>query len=347
MRRSGKNPIVKIEDVKPSSDRMVVVGVFNAGATLYKGEIILLLRVAEKPLAENESEVRVTYFDEETGTMQIKVLERSGGKYDFSDSRVISSVGEQKYLTSVSHIRIARSWDGINFEVSDKPLIKPFDKYTTYGIEDPRITKIENKYYINFSAISAYGIVTRLFQTENFEDFTDLGNVFHPDNKDVVLFPNKINGMYYALHRPSAYEYGKPNIWIASSCDLIHWGDHKLLASVREDTWEGARIGAGAPPILTKQGWLVLYHGADEANRYCMGAMILDEKEPWRIIRRYAKPLLEPCETYETNGFFANVVFVCGAVEIEDELFVYYGASDDCVCVVKTSINEILDEIGI
>lgn len=213
-------------------------------------------------------------------------------------------------------------------------------------MEDPRVTQIGEDYYINFSAASYFGIVTRLLRTRDFEKFEDLGNVFHPDNKDVAIFPQKIRGLYYALHRPSTSEYGKPNMWIASSPDLVHWGDHKLVAAVREDSWEDTRMGAGAPPIPTEYGWLILYHGADESNRYCMGAMLLDKEKPWQILKRLEKPLLEPTEPYETTGFFGNVIFVCGSVEVKDELLIYYGASDDSVCLVRTSVKEILTQLG-
>ena len=213
-------------------------------------------------------------------------------------------------------------------------------------MEDPRVTQIGEDYFINFSAASYFGIVTRLLRTRDFEKFEDLGNVFHPDNKDVAIFPQKIRGLYYALHRPSTSEYGKPNMWIASSPDLVHWGDHKLVAAVREDSWEDTRMGAGAPPIPTEYGWLILYHGADESNRYCMGAMLLDKEKPWQILKRLEKPLLEPTEPYETTGFFGNVIFVCGSVEVKDELLIYYGASDDSVCLVRTSVKEILTQLG-
>lgn len=346
MKRHEQNPIIRLEDVKPSADGMEIIGVFNAGAAVYHNEIILLLRVAEKPVSHSADQVCVPYFDEDTRTVRIKTISKSDPDYDFSDARVIKSRSGQKYLTSISHIRIARSTDGVHFRIPDTPAIEAFDKYTAFGVEDPRVTRIGEEYYINFSAASYYGIVTRLFRTRDFARFEDLGNIFHPDNKDVAIFPQKIGGLYYALHRPSTSEYGKPNMWIASSPDLIHWGDHKLVAAVRENSWEDTRMGAGAPPILTEHGWLILYHGADEANRYCMGGMLLDKEKPWQVLERLETPLLEPTEQYETTGFFGNVIFACGAVEVKDELLIYYGAADDSICLARTNVKEILAQMG-
>lgn len=346
MKRYERNPIITVQDVTPSAEGMEVIGVFNAGAAVYNDEIILLLRVAEKPVSRWEDLVSVPLFDEETGKVRIKTIRRSDPDYDFSDSRVIPSRSGQKYLTSISHIRVARSTDGVHFRVADRPAIQAFDKYTAFGVEDPRITRIGGDYYINFSAASYYGIITRLFRTRDFETFQDLGNIFHPDNKDVAIFPEKIGGLYYALHRPSTSEYGKPNMWIASSPDLIHWGDHRLVAAVRENSWEDTRMGAGAPPILTDHGWLILYHGADKTNRYCMGAMLLDREKPWQILKRMEAPLLEPEAPCETTGFFGNVIFACGAVESWGELLIYYGAADDSVCLARSSVKEILTQLG-
>lgn len=121
---------------------------------------------------------------------------------DFSDSRWIRTLS-QNYITSISHLRVARSKDRINFSIAENPAILPENMYEMYGIEDARITYINKKYYINYSAISAVGITTCLAATEDFVSFNRLGVIFHPDNKDVEIFPEKINGKYYALHRPS------------------------------------------------------------------------------------------------------------------------------------------------
>lgn len=237
------------------------------------------------------------------------MLDRADPAYDFSDPRVIHSQNGQNYLTSISHIRYAESDDGIHYAVSDRPLISAYDEYTAFGVEDARVTQKGDTYYMNFSAASVYGIVTRLLSTKDFMAFHDLGNIFHPDNKDITIFPEKVGGLYYALHRPSTSEYGAPNLWIASSPDLIHWGDNKVVAAVRPGYWDNGRIGASCVPLLTEKGWLEIYHGATRENRYCLGAMLLKADEPWKILARSAVPLIEPEASYELEGFFGNVVF--------------------------------------
>jgi predicted GH43/DUF377 family glycosyl hydrolase len=172
-----------------------------------------------------------------------------------------------------------------------------------------------------------------------------MGNIFHPDNKDTTIFPQKVNGLYYALHRPSTSEYAKPNMWIAESPDLYHWGNHRLVAAVREGAWDSTRMGASCVPILTEKGWLEIYHGADESNCYCLGAMLLEKDEPWKVIARSSVPILEPTESYEVEGYFGNVVFGCGLVQDGDNINIYYGAADTCVCLAIASISSILKEL--
>lgn len=341
------NPILHCCDVVPSRESFEVIGVFNAGAVRYKEKYLLLVRVAEKPVSTDESRVGVPIFDGDTKTISIKQLSRGDSDLDFSDPRVIHVKNSSNYLTSISHIRLAESEDGVNFTVSDKPLIEAFDKYTAFGVEDVRITEIGGVYYLNFSAASDLGIITRLFSTEDFSAFKDMGNIFHPDNKDVTIFPEKIGGLYYALHRPSTSEYGRPNIWIASSPDLIHWGNHKMVADVRPGQWDSGRVGASCIPFRTEKGWLEIYHGATKENRYCLGAMILDLNEPWKVIARSELPILEPSEKYELEGFFGNVVFSCGLIKDREKLNIYYGAADDSVCLATTTVQEILETLGL
>lgn len=341
--RHPANPILKIGDVEPSQPCFEVIGVFNAGAISFQGKKILLVRVAEKPIVQEKQNIPVPIFDRSSGEVRVKLLERSNAEYDFSDPRVIRSKSRQNYLTSISHIRLAESEDGVHFTVASHPLIQAFDEYSAFGVEDARVTCLGDVYTVNFSAASELGIITRLFTTTDFVRFTDLGNIFHPDNKDVAIFPEKINGLYYAFHRPSTSEYGQPNLWIASSPDLIHWGDHQMVAAVRPGRWDSGRMGASCVPLKTPKGWLEIYHGATLENRYCLGAMLLDLNEPWKVLARSETPLLEPAAPYETDGFFGNVIFSCGLIQTGDKLDIYYGASDDSVCLAQTAVSEVLN----
>jgi predicted GH43/DUF377 family glycosyl hydrolase len=236
---------------------------------------------------------------------------------------------------------VARSQDGIHFEIDDKPTILPGSIYESYGIEDPRITQIGGTYYITYSAISEYGICAGMMTTQDFLTFHREGNIFHPDNKDVVLFPKQVGGKYYALHRPSSSHYGKPEMWIAESSDLRQWGNHRHLASVREGLWDDGRIGASAIPFETEEGWLEIYHGASKDNRYCLGALLLDKDEPWKVIARSEKPFMQPEELFEVEGFFGNVIFPCGVLVENNIVKIYYGASDTCIGYAEASLDYI------
>ncbi len=340
--RSQFNPLVSPKDVKPCDSSFEVIGTFNAGSIDYNGKTVLLLRVAEKPVSIDSNKVCYPEYNEVIGRVEVKALNRNDPFYDFSDPRVIKDKNGKNFLTSISHIRYAESSDGIHFKIDDKPLVTAYDKYTAYGVEDARITRIDDCFYINFSAASQYGIITRLISTKDFRGFNDLGNIFHPDNKDITIFPKKIKGLYYALHRPSTSEYGKPNIWIASSPDLQHWGNHKLLAKTGDTSWDSGRIGASCVPLLTEKGWLEIYHGATEDNCYSLGAMLLGEDDPTFLVAKSHIPLLVPEASYERFGFMKNVVFSCGLVERDGVLGIYYGAADQTICLACVSLKEVL-----
>ena len=135
---------------------------------------------------------------------------------------------------------------------------------------------------------------------------------------------------------------GGNHIWIGKSPDLIHWGDHRCAVKTRPGMWDSARVGAGASPVYTPEGWLEIYHGADEQNRYCLGAVLFDLNDPTSVIARSWEPLMEPNMEYERAGFFGGVVFTNGFVADGDLLTIYYGAADEVVCGATFSIQEIL-----
>jgi predicted GH43/DUF377 family glycosyl hydrolase len=246
-------------------------------------------------------------------------------------------------LTAMSHLRAARSRDGVHFSIDEQPTLFPEMDYEAFGIEDPRITRIGDVYYVNYVGVSSLGIVTALARTSNFRNFERLGIIFAPDNKDAAIFPEKIGDKYYALHRPSISGFGRPEIWIAESPDLICWGNHRRLAGLRESGWEGGRIGGSAVPFRVEGGWLEIYHGADKNARYCLGALLLDANEPWKVLGRSRKPILEPSADYERQGFFGNVVFSCGALCEDGLVKIYYGASDTFTATAQIELSEVLE----
>lgn len=342
------NPIITPEMVKPYHPGFEVIGAFNAGVAQYKGEILLVLRVAERPKSEIPSIVRAPVYDEMTGEVRVYDFRLDDERYDFSDPRVIRDrkSGQLAYLTSLSYLRLARSKDGFHFSIDEEPLVYPATSLESFGIEDPRVTQIGDTYYIYFSAVSPVGIGEVLVSTKDFKNITRHGMIFAPENKDVILFPEKIGGKYYALHRPVPKGVGNPEIWIAESPDLFHWGNHRYLLGLRKGSWDSRRIGGGAVPIKTEQGWLELYHGADQKDRYSMGAILLDLHDPAKVIARSAQPILQPEARYEVEGFFGNVVFSCGALVEGDRLRLYYGVADQSMAVAEFSLAEILDSLS-
>ena len=343
--RSDKNPIIKKEDILPSSPNLKILGVFNCGAARFNDEVILLLRVAEAPKNNNLSKISVLFFNESSQELKIKEFSKNDNSINTDDPRIIKT-SEGAFLTSISHLRLARSKNGQDFEIEKYPAIFPENEYERYGIEDPRITQIDDIYYITYVAVSdKTGITTCLASTIDFINYRRHGVIFLPDNKDAVIFPEKINGFYYALNRPESDVFNLKNIWISRSLDLESWGEHEKLMGTREKYWDSNRIGAGAVPFKTDKGWLEIYHGVSNNNVYSLGAVLLDIKNPAKIIARSKEPILKPEAYYETSGFVENVVFTCGLLYEEDEVKIYYGASDCSVSYAQISLKDIMSEI--
>lgn len=325
-----------------------VIGVFNAGVARYRDEMVLLLRVAERPVSPEPGIVRTSFVDFSGGAGQLQTVDiaKNDSRYNVEDPRTINYRGPENsgvaYLTSLSYLRLARSRDGIRFDIDDKPFLYPETAYEAWGIEDPRITQIDDVYYILYSAVSANGVGVGLASTKDFARCERHGLIFAPENKDAVLFPEKINGKYYALHRPVPKGIGRPEIWIAESDNLLQWGNHRHLLGLEAEGWDSGRIGGGAVPVKTDKGWLEIYHAADRNSRYCLGAVLLDLDDPSVVLAKSREPILEPDESFETNGFFGNVVFTCGLLTEGDEVTIYYGAADESMAVATLSIAEIM-----
>ena len=246
---------------------------------------------------------------------------------------------------NISRIGLAESVDGIH--ITDRypePIISPENELEKLGIEDPRITKIGDTYYITYVAASHYPddisdthwrVRTCCMTTKDFVKFDKIGCLLPDiDNKDVVLFPEKINGKYYMLHRIM------PDIWIAESDDLLNWTNHRILFSPGpKGSWDCNRIGAGAPPIRTEQGWLNFYHGVDDNMVYSVGTFLLKIDDPMVILERDAEPMLTPEEHYEREGLVPNVVFTCGVLRKDPTTYyIYYGGADKVIGLAIASI---------
>ncbi|HBM81553.1 MAG: glycoside hydrolase family 130 protein [Clostridiales bacterium] len=342
--REKENPVIRKENIPAYCDNAKVIGTFNAGAATMGEETVLVVRVAEKAI-QREGGITALIFDESTK----KIVPRFfpfGQISDTNDQRSFY-VGEKQYLTSISHLQVARSKDGVHFKIDNYPFMIPENEYEAFGIEDARISYIGGHYYITYSATSCRGTVVGLAMTDDFSSVKRVGILFQPDNKDTVLFNDKINGKYYALHRPSSSAFAKPGMWLAESPDLRCFGMHRFVAGVRPGKWDCARIGAGAPPFMTEKGWVEFYHGATEQNRYCMGVMLLDKNQPWKVLARSEYPLIEPEYPYELDGFFGNVIFGCGATLKNGFVNLYYGASDESVAMVSMTVQDIYHHLDV
>jgi len=342
--RSPQNPIITPDDVKPSREDFEIIGVLNAGVAKLYDETVLLVRVAERPINNNPDIARTAVYSTDKKQLEIKDFPRSDRDTDFSDPRLIIKNG-RTFLTSISHLRVARSANGIDFTIEDAPAISAENEYETFGVEDPRITLIDGTYYVHYVAVSPFGVVTCLASTVDFTDFKRLGVIFGPENKDVAIFDEKVSDKFYALHRPVSPLFGRQDIWLAESPDLLTWGNHRRLFGPSPGRWDEAKVGAGAVPFRIEQGWLEVYHGVDRNNRYCLGAVLLDGTEPWKVLARSREPIFEPEADYECEGFFGNVVFSCGLLREDDTLRLYYGAADTTICCAELSLKQVLDSL--
>jgi beta-1,2-mannobiose phosphorylase / 1,2-beta-oligomannan phosphorylase len=273
------------------------------------------------------------------------------------------AVGE--YEKYISRIGYACSKDGHKFNKMGEIAFAPREDYEKYGIEDPRLIKINNQIYVTYVVPSGYvrdkpNVFSAVATTENYREFTRLGIIKGGgmDNKDIVFFPEKFGNsstdgnrsmVYLSLHRPSdwigsAFGTDRPSIWLGEGGSLTNIERHTLLLRPERD-WEALKIGAGVPPIKTDRGWLILYHGVSKEKVYSVGAALLDLKKPNQILGRTKRPILVPEERYERLGDVNNVVFPTGACIVDRELFVYYGGADKVCCLAKADLGLLLDFI--
>lgn len=257
----------------------------------------------------------------------------------------------------------ATSRDGYRFELSGSPVVfRGMERISepVYHCYDPRITRIDETFYILLAMDMDAGCALGLARTGDFESFDFMGIVSTEDTRNGVLFPEKIKGKYMRLERPNARAFSSgatsgDTICSAESDDLLTWRNVKPVASGRWHYWD-EYIGAGPPPIKTREGWLQIYHGValhlSSIHIYQAGVMLLDLEDPSRVIARGRYNILEPRETYELLGQVPNVVFPSGAVvdEVDAQGFaesgssvnIYYGAADTCVCLARTTIDSLL-----
>jgi beta-1,2-mannobiose phosphorylase / 1,2-beta-oligomannan phosphorylase len=346
LKRQFERLLLSPSDLRPSRDDFEVVGVFNPGAIVASGEVILLVRVAERP---SERRAGFTALPRWCPGEGLVIDWLPDDALELVDPRVVKRKADGLVrLTFISHLRVVRCGDGRSVTDVTGGRFLPETGLEEFGVEDPRITAIDDRFYFTYVAVSRHGAATALASTTDFRRFDRHGVIFCPENKDVVLFPERIDGQIVALHRPNAATpFCRPEIWVARSPDLIHWGRHECLHGGGAE-WETGRVGAGTPPVRVDDGWLEIYHGNRQPTRpgevgmYSTGVLLLDSNNPARILRRTAASVFEPTADFERHGFVPDVVFPTGIVESGDSYLVYYGAADSCTAVVEFSRSEIL-----
>ena len=252
--------------------------------------------------------------------------------------------------TGRSIIGLAESVDGFAFTVSDQPFITPaqagvFREYEAFGVEDPRISCIDGEYFITYSAYSKHGVRICLAKTTDFSSIERISLITEADYRNVVIFPEKINGRYVRLDRPHS-AISPWAIWISYSKDLIYWGESELIMMPVPYHWDEMKIGPGATPIKTEHGWLSIYHGVFptmDGAIYRLGVALHALQDPAKIIGVGDSWILQPEDPWEVTGYVHNVVFTCGAIaEPDGSVKIYWGGADSVMCVGTAQLDDLV-----
>lgn len=266
----------------------------------------------------------------------------------FEDGFVGVFRGEE--TDGIPHVYFGRSADAIHwtFDPDKIPFVdekgEPFMPLYAY---DPRLVKVEDTYYAIWCQ-DFYGAAIGMAKTKDFKTFTRLENPFLPFNRNAVLFPRKINERFVLLSRPSDSGHTPfGDIFISESKDMEYWGRHRHVMSRGSAWWEGLKIGGGAAPIETSEGWLLFYHGVVNTCSgyvYSVGGAILDRDDPSKVKYRCRRYLLTPEEWYEERGFVPNVCFPCATLHDPGtgRIALYYGAADSYVGLAFTTLDEVM-----
>ncbi len=259
--------------------------------------------------------------------------------------------GEQ--TNGIPYIYMGRSQDGIHWSF-DKEKIhfvneegESFDPKYAY---DPRLVKVEDTYYVIWCT-DFYGAAIGLAKTTDFKTFVRIENPFIPFNRNAVLFPRKINNNFMLLSRPSDSGHTPfGDVFLSESPDMTYWGKHRHVMGKGEAWWESVKVGGGAAPIETDEGWLMFYHGVSGTCNgfvYSIGGAILDIDNPSIVKYRCENFLVTPTQWYEERGFVPNVCFPCATLQDADRgrIAIYYGAADSYVALAFTMLDDVVNYI--
>ena len=265
--------------------------------------------------------------------------------------------GDEYIMLFRSHLRtgrsiigLARSLDGFKFKADPEPFLTPiqdgsFAAYEEFGVEDPRVSKVEDEYLITYSAYSRNGVRIALAKTKDFVQIERVSLITQADYRNTVIFPEKFNGLYARLDRPHS-EISPWSIWITYSPDLRFWGESQLVMKPVPYHWDEMKIGPGAPPIKTDEGWLSIYHGVFETmdgSVYRLGVALHDLHDPSKVVAVGDSWILQPEDPWEVTGYVHNVVFSCGAVpEPDGTVKIYWGGADSVMCVGEANLADLV-----
>lgn len=276
----------------------------------------------------------------------LNVSNAAAAVYDNKIYMVYRAEGEERRkgpgTWPVTRLGLAVSENG--YDISYRNDLPVFDRSKTdpwleFGCEDPRISKIDDTYYIVYVGMSQFGHFgdrLRYAVTKDFKTFEDKGLLMHQiEQRTSGFLPGKINDEFVLFHRPM------PNMWISRSKDLKTWHDSKCMFETKPGTWYENKLGIGAPPIKTEYGWLLFWHAKNNKLEYNLGIMLLDKDDPSKIIKFQEEPILTCEMEYEKKGFLDNVIYTNGVVEFKGKYFVYYGCCDRCLSVATVDVERV------
>ncbi len=324
MRYAG-NPILSREDIPYEADL-----VFNAGIAKFNGKYIMVFR--------NDYHMKDEALPMPSTNLGLAVSDDG-----------LNWVPDAEPMVTLER---ARELGGSLYSNRDAREISRF--------YDPRLTVIDGRCYLCFAVDTPHGVRGGIAVTDDLKEFEIL-TLTVPDNRNMVLFPEKIGGYYYRLERPfPIYGRSEPeafDVWISRSPDMVHWGASDLVLGVEDVPFSDRKIGPGAPPVKTEKGWLTAFHAVDYdedrgkkgwekawKKRYTIGLMLLDLEDPSRVLKVAKTPLMIPRADYEVSGGFRNDVLFPGGLILEDsgEVKLYYGAADTVECLATATLNELL-----
>lgn len=358
-RRVVGKPLLEPSDVAPTDPRLEVIGVFNPAVWLNRNKRILVVRVDERPKLprfarttrdgrQNHPVAKLTLNNERS---QLDIVDvEVEGEYVRDSQGVIPhrppiepGPAGPPLLSHISHLRLAHSV-GRGWKVNPAPLLYPRDEFSAFGCEDPRVTTIDGQNYLTYSAISRFGSTAWMATIDPDGTVGSRRMLLGPDHKHSVLFPQKINCLYWLLTRPLVRSWiPADGIWVYRSRRLMYWGQPRPVLMPRSEKWDARRVGPGGTPLRIQEGWLLFYYGVDPSDSYHVGAALLKYSEPSKVLARTDHPVLSPTLAWEREGRRADTVFCCGA-ELDHRkslIRLYYGAADRYVGVAEISLSTI------